>query len=213
MSPIRLVLADDHATLREALKLLCDAQADMQVVGEASNGEEAVEVAARLKPDVVLMDVTMPRMNGLRATMALKQRAPSVRVLTLTRHTGETYLRELLRAGVAGFAAKQSTTADLLSAIRTVAAGRQYLDPAVSNNLVGAFLRGRAPGSPDLTTRENEVLQLISWGYSNKEIAARLELSVKTIEVHKANGMRNLGIRSRTELVKFALLRGWLQET
>jgi two-component system response regulator NreC len=214
VSAIRLLLADDHATVREALRMLCDAQPDMEVVGEASNGEEAVEMATRLKPDVVLMDVTMPRMNGVRATIALRQRAPAARVLTLTRHPGETYLRELLRAGAAGYALKQSASADLLNAIRAVASGRQYLDPAVSGSLVRALLRGRgADRAPELSARETEVLQLVAWGYSNKDVAARLELSVKTVEVHKANGMHKLGLRSRIELVKFALLRGWLHET
>jgi DNA-binding NarL/FixJ family response regulator len=211
---IRLVLADDHATIREALKLLLSVQPDLQVVGEAEDGQQAVDAAVALKPDVLLMDVSMPGMNGLQATAAVKQRAPSVKVLPLTRHAEESYLGELLRAGAAGYALKQSSSAELVNAIRTVASGRPYLDPELNGGLLGLFVQGRTVRKPpDLTPRETEVLQMTAWGYSNKEIANRLGLSVKTVEVHKTNGMRKLGMTSRLQLVRFALLRGWFQDT
>ena len=213
MRPIRLILADDHAVVREALKLLFDAQPDIEVVGEAADGEEAVHSAVALKPDVLLMDVSMPKLNGLQATAALRKRAPEVKVLTLTRHSEESYVGELLRAGAAGYALKQSSSAELLAAIRAVAAGRAWLDPEVSRNLVGRYVRGDAvERPPELSPRETEVLRLIAWGHSNKEIAAQLGLSVKTVEVHKANSMRKLSLTSRLDLVRFALLRGWLQD-
>ena len=214
MNVIRLVLADDHATIREALKLLLSAQPDLQVVGEAEDGQQAVDAAVSLRPDVLLMDVSMPGMNGLQATAAVKQKAPSVKVLPLTRHAEESYLGELLRAGAAGYALKQSSSAELVNAIRTVASGRPYLDPELNGGLLGLFVQGRTVRKPpDLTPRETEVLQMTAWGYSNKEIASRLGLSVKTVEVHKTNGMRKLGMTSRLQLVRFALLRGWFQDT
>jgi two-component system response regulator NreC len=210
---IRLVLADDHATIRDALKLLLSSQPDIEVVGEASDGEQAVEAAVTLRPDVMLMDVSMPGMNGLQATAMVKSKAPSVKVLTLTRHSEESYLGELLRAGAFGYALKQSSSAELLSAIRTVASGRPYLDPELNTGLLGLFVQGRTVRQPpDLTPRETEVLKMTAWGYSNKEIASRLGLSVKTVEVHKTNGMRKVGLNSRLQLVRFALLRGWFQD-
>jgi two-component system response regulator NreC len=214
MRPIRLILADDHAAVREALKLLINVQPDLEVVGEAADGEQAVEAAVALQPDVLLMDVSMPKLNGLQATAAVRRRAPDVKVLTLTRHAEESYVGELLRAGASGYALKQGTSAELLTAIRTVASGRAWLDPEVSNSLVGRYGRGQAvQRPPELSPRETQVMRLIAWGHSNKEIAARLGLSVKTVEVHKANSMRKLAITTRLELVRFALLRGWLQDT
>ena len=213
MNAIRLVLADDHATIREALKLLLSGQPDLKVVGEAVDGQQAIDAAVALKPDVLLMDVSMPGINGLQATAAVRQRAPGVKVLTLTRHAEESYLGELLRAGAAGYALKQSSSAELINAIRTVASGRPYLDPELNHGLMGLFVQGRTfRKPPDLTPRETEVLRLTAWGYSNKEIASRLGLSVKTVEVHKTNGMRKLGMNSRLQLVRYALLRNWFQD-
>jgi len=214
MRPIRLVLADDHATVREALKLLINAQPDLDVVGEAADGEEAVDATLSLHPDVLLMDVSMPRMNGLRATAEVKKRAPAIHVLALTRHAEESYVSELLRAGASGYALKQSSSAQLLSAIRAVAAGRPWLDDEVSQHLASRYVRGHAVQRPqELSPRETEVLRLIAWGHSNREIARRLGVSVKTVEVHKANGTRKLAIEDRLALVRYALLRGWLQDT
>jgi DNA-binding NarL/FixJ family response regulator len=214
MNAIRLVLADDHATVREALKLLLSSQPDFQVVGEAIDGQQAVDAAVKLRPDVLLMDVSMPGLNGLQATTAVREKAPSVRVLTLTRHAEESYLGALLRAGAAGYALKQSSSRELMNAIRTVASGRPYLDPELNHGLLGLVAEGRPVNKPTVPTpRETEVLRLTAWGHSNKEIATSLGLSVKTVEVHKSNGMRKLGMNSRLQLVHYALLRNWFQET
>ena len=216
MSKIRVMLAEDHRTVREGLKLLVGAQPDMEIVGEAENGREAVSAAQKLLPDVLVMDVSMPELNGLKATQKIKESCPKVRVLTLTRHTDDGYLQELLRAGASGYVLKQSASTELLHAIRAVAAGGKYLDPAITDKVATGYtsrlsrLRGEA--SKEVSEREAEVLRLIAWGHSNKEIAARLDLSVKTVEVHKANAMRKLGITSRIDIVRYALLQGWLQD-
>jgi DNA-binding NarL/FixJ family response regulator len=211
---IRVVLADDHVTVRHGLKLLIDSQDDMIVVGEASDGEVAVQRALEAIPSVVVMDISMPGMNGLTATRRLKQEQPAIAVVVLTRHGNDAYLQELLRAGVSGYVLKQSAPTELLHAIRAVAAGGQYLDSALTSRVTNGFLgrKGRnvqkAGGS--LTERESEVLRLIASGYSNKEIAARLTLSVKTVEAHKANAMRKLDLSGRIDIVKYAVLQGWL---
>jgi DNA-binding NarL/FixJ family response regulator len=220
MSKLRILLAEDHETVREGLRLIVNAQSDMEVVGEASDGRMALARAQELLPDIVVMDVSMPQLNGLKATEKLKQLCPQVKVLTLTRHTDYGYLQQLLRAGASGYVLKQSPPAELLHAIRAIAAGGKYLDPAVAGKLIGdyadggrsATLRGDAQGGRELSEREAEVLRLIAWGHSNKEIAARMQISVKTVEAHKANAMKRLGIRSRIDIVRFALLQGWLQD-
>ncbi|MDT5293816.1 MAG: hypothetical protein QOJ76_696 [Acidobacteriota bacterium] len=217
MSKLRILLAEDHETVREGLRMIVNAQPDMEVVGEAGDGREAVARAQELLPDIIVMDVSMPHLNGLKATERLKEVCPQVKVLTLTRHMDDGYLQQLLRAGVSGYVLKQSPPAELLHAIRAVAAGGKYLDPAVTGKVMGSYtgrtanLRGDAQAS--LSDREAEVLRLIAWGYSNKEIAARLGVSVKTVEAHKANAMRKLGMQSRIDIVRFALLQGWLQDT
>lgn len=219
MTKLRILLADDHETVRAGLKLIVNAQADMEVVGEAGDGREAVARARELRPDIVVMDVSMPHLNGLKATEKLKEVCPQVKVLTLTRHTDDGYLQLILRAGASGYVLKQSPPAELLHAVRTVAAGGKYLDPAVTGKVMGTYagrsasLRVAAQGGRELSEREAEVLRLIAWGHSNKEIAARLEVSVKTVEAHKANSMRKLGMQSRIDIVRFALLQGWLQDT
>lgn len=212
---LRILLADDHETVREGLRLILNAQPDMQVVATAGDGREAVSQAERITPDVVIMDISMPGMNGLAATLQLSERMPAVKVLTLTRHADRGYLQQLLRAGAAGYVLKQSRPAELLHAIRSVASGGKYLDASVSapearkQSDIPAGPRPSAPLSP----RETEVLRLIAWGNTNKEIASRLDLSVKTVEAHKANGMRKLGMRGRIDIVRYALLQGWLHES
>jgi DNA-binding NarL/FixJ family response regulator len=163
------------------------------------------------------MDVSMPELNGLQATKKLKQKCPQIKVLTLTRHTDDGYLQQLLQAGASGYVLKQSKSAELLRAIRAVVAGQTYLDPAITEKAVTQIRSGKRTArgaSPDvhLSDRETEVLRLIAWGYINKEIAARLDLSIKTVEVHKANGMRKMGMKSRVDIVRYALLQGWLQD-
>jgi two-component system response regulator NreC len=215
--PLRVLLADDHVTVRHGLKLLIDSQPDMKVVSEASDGNAAVQNAVALKPDVIVMDISMPGMNGLVATRKLKQVQPGAAIVTLTRHADDAYLQELLRAGVSGYVLKQSAPTELLQAIRAAAAGGQYLDSALTARVTAAFLGKpgtRAPGpAAPVSSRESEVLQLIASGYSNKEIAARLSLSVKTVEAHKANAMRKLGLTGRIDIVKYATLQGWLHNT
>ena len=213
-TPLRILLADDHVTVRHGLKLLIDSQPDMKVVAEASDGAAAVQRALELKPDVVVMDISMPGMNGLVATRTLKQAQPDAAIVTLTRHGDDAYLQELLRAGVSGYVLKQSAPTELLQAIRAAAAGGQYLDSTLTARVTAGFLgrEGKRAGKPGahVTERESEVLRLIASGYSNKEIAARLTLSVKTVEAHKANAMRKLDLTGRIDIVKYAILQGWL---
>jgi DNA-binding NarL/FixJ family response regulator len=212
--PLRVLLADDHVTVRHGLKLLIDGQPDMKVVSEASDGDSAVQQALSMKPDVVVMDISMPGVNGLVATRRLKEVQPDAAIVTLTRHGDDAYLQELLRAGVSGYVLKQSPPTELLQAIRAAAAGGQYLDSSLTPRVTAGFLGRKGKGTSEagvsLTEREADVLRLIASGYSNKEIAARLSLSVKTVEAHKANAMRKLGLTGRIDIVKYAILQGWL---
>lgn len=212
--PLRILLADDHVTVRHGLKLLIDGQTDMKVVAEASDGAAAIQQALALEPDVVVMDISMPGMNGLVATRTLKKARPDAAIVTLTRHGDDAYLQELLRAGASAYVLKQSAPAELLQAIRAAAAGGQYLDPALTRRVTARFFasEGARAGKAGvaLTERESAVLRHIASGYSNKEIAARLALSVKTVEAHKANAMRKLGFTGRIDIVKYAVLQGWL---
>lgn len=211
---LRIVLADDHVTVRHGLKLLIDNQPDMTVIAEASDGAAAVQQAIDLRPDVVVMDISMPGMNGLVATRKLKQSLPAMAVVTLTRHADDAYLQELLRAGVSAYVLKQSAPTELLQAIRAAAAGGHYIDSTLTQRVTAGFLgrdgKGPAKAGVAITEREGEVLRLIASGYSNKEIAGSLSLSVKTVEAHKANAMRKLGLTSRIDIVNYAVLQGWL---
>jgi len=216
VSKLRILLADDHEMIREGLRVLVNAQSDMEVVGEADNGRAAVALAQQLQPDVVVMDVSMPELNGLKATEKLKVLCPHIKILTLTRHTDDGYVQQMLQVGASGYVIKQSASHELIRAIRTIVAGHTYLDPAVTEKIVSHAVSGRpargTPANKELSGREAEVLRLIAWGYSNKEIAARLTLSVKTVEVHKANAMQKMGMESRIDIVRYALLQGWLQD-
>lgn len=217
MTKFRIVLADDHEMFREGLKMLVSAQPDMEVIGEADNGRAAVALAQQLQPDVVVMDISMPELNGLKATEKLKGLCPHIKVLTVTRHTDDAYLQKLLQAGVSGYVLKKSASHELVRAIRAIATGKTYLDPAVTEKVVSHAVVGRpargTPANKNLSGREEEVLRFIAWGYANKEIAARLSLSIKTIEVHKVNAMQKMGMKSRIDIVRYALLQGWLQDT
>ena len=214
MNKLRIMLADDHETVREGLKMIVNAQDDMEVVGFAGDGREAVAKAQELLPDVLVMDISMPKLNGLKATEKINELCPQVKVLTLSRHADDGYIRELLGAGACAYVLKQSAPTELIHAIRAVAAGGKYIDPKLAGKVLGNYgdraARGEAKSS--LTDRESEILRLIALGYSNKEIANRLSLSVKTVEVHKANAMRRLNITSRIDLVRYAIFQGWLQD-
>jgi DNA-binding NarL/FixJ family response regulator len=214
---LRILLADDHVTVRQGLKMLIESQGDMTVVSEASDGTAAVEQARALRPDVVVMDISMPGMNGLVATRTLKSIQPDAVIVILTRHGDNAYLQELLRAGADGYVLKQSAASELVQAIRATASRNQYLDSALTARVTAGFLaksgRKTQATGVSLSDREAQVLRLIAAGYSNKEIAAQLELSVKTVEVHKANASRKLGLKGRIDIVKYALLQGWLSDT
>ncbi len=218
MPEIRVLIVEDHETVREGLRLIIDTQEDMQVCGEAGDGREAIRRAQELIPDVLLMDISMPGLNGLTAAAKLKRVAPQIKILTLTRHTDEAYLQELLQAGVSGYVLKQSAASELLRAIRAVASGGNYLDPAMTGKVFGNYVgksakpRGETRGA-QLTERESESLRHIALGYSNKEIAERLYISVKTVEAHKANALRKLDMHSRIDIVRYAILQGWMQDT
>jgi two-component system, NarL family, response regulator NreC len=214
MPKLRILLADDHETVREGLKTILNSQSDMEVVGAAVDGRTALEQAAALRPDIIVLDVSMPDTNGLQATEALRQCCPGVKVLMLTRHSDDGYVQQLIRAGASGYVLKQSRATELLGAIRAVAAGGTYLDPAVAGRVVADYKRRAAPtfAGGGLSRREEEILRLVAWGYSNKEIAGQLDLSVKTVETHKVNATHKLGLHSRIDIVRFALLQGWLKE-
>jgi DNA-binding NarL/FixJ family response regulator len=217
MEKLRIFLADDHPVLLRGLKSLLATQPDMEVVGEASDGHSAWQQARELQPQVVIMDLSMPGLNGARATEQLKQACPNVQVLVLTVHEEPSYLRRLFQAGASGYLLKRTAAECLIHAIRTVATGGVYLDPALAGDLVSRVtgkqpLRGFTAGE-ELSEREQEVLRLIAEGFSNKEIAARLDLSVKTVETYKARAMEKLGLSGRVEIVQYALQQGWLHES
>lgn len=216
MNKLRVLLAEDHEMIREGLKLLVNSRADMETIGEADNGRAAVALAQELKPDVVVMDISMPEMNRLKATERLKMLCPEIKVLTLTRHADDAYLRKLLKAGASGYLLKKSASGELVRAIRAIAEGGTYLDPAVTGRVVSEAIGRRsmrgAPPDKDLSRREEEVLRLTAWGYANKGIVARLDISVRTIEVYKTRAMEKMGMKNRIDIVRYALLQGWLQD-
>ena len=209
---IRVLLVDDHALLRSGLKLLLEAQPDIRVIGEASRGDEAVERVRETCPDVILMDLSMSGMNGLQAIALIKQQFPQCRILVLTMHDDEEYLRQSLAAGASGYILKQAADSELLSALRSVHRGEIFLPPALTKALVESLARPteRLTENHDvaLSPRETEVARLVAMGHTNREIAELLVLSVKTVETHKARIMDKLGLRSRSELVRYAISKG-----
>lgn len=213
---IRIVLVDDHAVLRAGLTALLNAEADMEVVGEAGDGATSLRIVADRQPDVVLLDINMPTMSGLEALAELRKVAPQSRILILTMHDDQTYLRQVLAQGGAGYVLKQAADTELLTAIRTVYHGGAFLHPAHAQALL---LANNAPTSTStanddlsiLSERELEVLKLVALGHSNKEIAEMLYLSVKTVETYKVRIMEKLDLKSRTALVRFALKHGVLK--
>jgi DNA-binding NarL/FixJ family response regulator len=212
---LRILLADDHKIVRDGLRLIIDGQPNMQVVGEAANGQEALDVARTVKPDIVVMDLSMPELNGLQATARLKAENPAVKVIALTAHEDEGYLAQLCKAGAAGFVLKRSAGEELLQAIGVVARGEVHFEPGLAAKALARFMNTPGKGAPraaELSEREREVLLRLAWGFSNKEIAGQLDLSVKTVETYKARIGEKLGLRNRTQLVQYALRQGWLQD-
>lgn len=216
MSSIRVLLADDHALLRAGLKALLATQTDIDTVGETGDGGEAAQLAQTLLPDVLLLDVTMPGNEQFAALRAVRERAPQVRVLLLTMHEDEALLREALRLGAAGYVLKKAAEAELLTAIRAAARGEAYVDPALTRAMIAGYLEAEESKKTDiaqedgLTAREVEVLKLTAEGYTNKEIAENLVISVKTVETHKAHIAEKVGMKSRVEWLRYAREKGWL---
>jgi len=202
--------------VREGLRLLIDSQPDMRVVGEAANGQEALAKARELKPDVVVMDLSMPELNGLQATERLRAECPGVKVVAITANEDESYLRQLCKVGAAGYVLKRSAGDELVKAISQVAQGGLYFEASVASKALARQISGTMARhdsqTAELSDREKEVLVLLAWGHSNKEIAAHLNLSVKTVETYKVRTCEKLGLRSRTEMVQYALRQGWLNE-
>jgi DNA-binding NarL/FixJ family response regulator len=217
MKNIRILLAEDHQVVRQALTMLINSQPHMEVIGEVGSGQAVVGHATELEPDIVVMDLTMPGMNGLQATEALKKALPGVKVLVLTAHDDESYLYQLCKAGAAGYVLKQSGFDELIRALNEVSEGRIHFDASLAAKALAvqsrrSRLRG-ATTTGELSERESEVLRAMAWGYSNKEVADRLKMSVKTVETYKARVGGKLGLHSRTEMVQFAVRQGWLTET
>lgn len=212
----RIFLADDHAFLREGLRDLINRQPDMEVVGEADNGRLAYRQIKTLKPDVVVMDVSMPDIKGTDATLLIKREFPEVKVLALTAHEDTGYLRQMLQAGASGYVVKRVASDDLIQAIRIVAAGGVYIDPTQAGKIVKGYIykstpKGATDGS-ELSERERDVLRRMAWGYSNKEIAQQLGISVKTVETYKTRMMEKLELKNRVDIVRYAVRQGWMEE-
>ena len=206
--PIRVLLADDHTIVRQGLKLILSGSPDFQIAGEAANGVEAVDLAKKLKPDIVLMDVGMPELNGVEATRRMVADNPRIRVLVLSMHKEAVYVREILKAGARGYILKDAIDTELLNAIRSVAHGDGYISPAVSGALLADYRQNVTDPVDLLSGRERQVLQLIAEGKTNKEIATRLNLSVYTVDSHRGKIMEKLNLHSTGELVRFAIKHG-----
>ena len=209
---MRLLVADDHGIMRSGLRLLLDRQPDMEVVAEAADGIEAVELALRERPDICILDVAMPRMTGLQATVEIRAHAPEVAVLVLSMHDDERYLFEALQAGAAGYVLKREADQALVAAVRAVARGEPFMTNAAERSLVREWMSDDSTGPQEpLTLREREVLKLIAEAHTNREIGELLHLSSKTVESHRANLLRKLGMRDRVELVRYAIRRGLIE--
>jgi DNA-binding NarL/FixJ family response regulator len=216
MSKLRILLADDHTLIRDGLKALINAQQDMEVVGEAGDGQTAYKIAAEMQPDLVVMDVSLPEMSGAKATERIKHELSGIKILALTVHEDKGYLRQLIQAGASGYVLKRAAAEDLIHAIRAIAGGGVYVDPAMMSKVVGSTrLRSLDDALKDnnLSDRETEVLRLIALGYSNKEIAAQLDISIKTVETYKARLMEKLDLHSRVDIVRYALRQGLMQDS
>ena len=204
----RILLADDHAVVRQGFGRILAAQSDMEIVGEAGNGREAVEMAGKLKPEVVVMDVSMPELNGIEATRRLVKSLPYTKVLALSMHKDSVYVREILRAGARGYLLKDSSDQDLIAAVRSLAKGEGYISPAVSGAVLADYRQHVTDPIDLLTSREREVLQMIAEGQTNKDVAGKLNLSVYTVDAHRGRIMEKLNLHSTGEMVRFAMRNG-----
>jgi two-component system response regulator NreC len=214
---IRILLADDHTILRAGLKMMLNAQPDMEIVGEAQDGRQAMQEAQRLQPDIVLMDITMPDMNGIEATKQIKKLLPEIKILILTMHEHDEYIFQALRAGASGYMLKEAADTELISAIHIIQSGQFYLSPTAQSVMVGDYLQRLRTGEDkdsysSLTEREREILKLVAEGYTNNQIAERLVISPKTVDTHRTHIMDKLNLHSRAELVKYAMRRGLLED-
>jgi len=208
-----VVLADDHPIVLNGLRNLIRAESDLDLLGEASAGLAALRLIREKQPDVAVLDISMPELNGIALSRRLAREMPSVRVLVLTLHEDRAYLKQALEAGVRGYVLKRSAAENLVRAIRAVVTGGLYVDPAIANRMFDDHPKraGRLSGSePDLTDREAEVLKLVALGFTNKEIARRLDVGVKSVETYKARGSEKLGLQTRAEIVRYAAAQGWL---
>jgi DNA-binding NarL/FixJ family response regulator len=211
VSATRILLADDHSMVRHGLRRILEAQPDMRVVAEAGDGAEAIRLASETAVDLAVLDVAMPRMTGIQAAAELARRRPELRLLMLSMHDNEQYLYEALKAGASGYVLKTQADADLMAAVRAVEKGEPFLTPAAQQALIKDVLGENAVRSDDLTPREQEVVKLVAEAHTNKEIAEILHLSEKTVENHRSNAMRKLGMRDRVELVRYAIRRGLIE--
>ncbi len=208
MSKIRVLLADDHTVVREGIRSLLESRSDITVVGEVSNGRDAIRKAADLKPDMVIMDISMPVLNGIEATRAIVQQCPRCKVLVLTMHEDRETVRQILKTGAAGCLVKRSAASELFNAIDAVYQGEAFLTPSVSKVLLEDYVQITGDTVEILSQRERQILQLVAEGYANREIADLLCISVKTVEGHKDNIKKKLGVRDQVDLIKYAILKG-----
>lgn len=214
MKKLRLLLVDDHAVVREGLRSLLTADDRFEIVGEAADGATALSAAEQLQPDVVVMDVSLPGMNGAQVTRRLKEQLPAIKTVALTVHEEGGYLRSLMDAGASGYVLKRSAASELLRAIEVIGDGGTYLDSSIAGQLVNRLGQKRTVAAPSsaLSEREREVVRAVAHGFSNKEIAAKLDVSVKTVETYRYRATDKLGLRSRADLVRYAIEQGWLSE-
>jgi two-component system, NarL family, response regulator NreC len=207
---IRIVIADDHNIVRDGIATLLSSQEDIQVVAEAANGKQAVEQAAKTSPDIVLMDISMPEMDGIKAATEILKASPSTKILMLTQYDQEEYVKRVMHSGVSGYILKSSLFGDLVAAIRTVHSGKRFITPSVSATMMDSYFqtnnKSQQKNTPRLTNREQEILQLVAMGWSNQQISGKLFISVRTVEFHRTNIMEKLGVHDTASLVRYAIL-------